>query len=152
MVPTLHYIINLDNCLSFENTTGGSRTGVGWAILLSKATKLFCLCHFQLIWAAVIEDQRSLWRRRQTASSPEGQSHRGETSCVVCKCGVSSLPMLPFGWLITVLSRAGSVCSMESFPVLSRASSRNMDRDWENGSIASSITSMEYNGEQKCRK
>lgn len=41
---------------------------------------------------------------------------------------------------------------MESFPVLSRASSRNMDRDWENGSIASSITSMEYNGEQKCRK
>ncbi|KAM9338756.1 calmodulin-regulated spectrin-associated protein 1a [Symphorus nematophorus] len=42
--------------------------------------------------------------------------------------------------------RAGSVCSMESFPVLSRASSRNMDRDWENGSIASSITSMEYNG------
>ncbi|XP_070706473.1 calmodulin-regulated spectrin-associated protein 1-B-like isoform X2 [Pempheris klunzingeri] len=42
--------------------------------------------------------------------------------------------------------RAGSVCSMESFPMLSRASSRNMDRDWENGSIASSITSMEYNG------
>ncbi|XP_030004806.1 calmodulin-regulated spectrin-associated protein 1a isoform X12 [Sphaeramia orbicularis] len=42
--------------------------------------------------------------------------------------------------------RAGSVCSMESFPVLSRASSRNMDRDWENGSIASSITSAEYNG------
>uniref|UniRef100_A0A673A2X4 Calmodulin regulated spectrin-associated protein 1a n=1 Tax=Sphaeramia orbicularis TaxID=375764 RepID=A0A673A2X4_9TELE len=43
-------------------------------------------------------------------------------------------------------SQAGSVCSMESFPVLSRASSRNMDRDWENGSIASSITSAEYNG------
>ncbi|XP_058473097.1 calmodulin-regulated spectrin-associated protein 1a isoform X1 [Solea solea] len=42
--------------------------------------------------------------------------------------------------------RAGSVCSMESFPLLSRASSRNMDRDWENGSIASSITSAEYNG------
>ncbi|XP_029136915.2 calmodulin-regulated spectrin-associated protein 1a isoform X1 [Labrus bergylta] len=42
--------------------------------------------------------------------------------------------------------RAGSVCSMESFPMLSRASSRNMERDWENGSIASSITSMEYNG------
>uniref|UniRef100_A0A3B5KS93 CKK domain-containing protein n=2 Tax=Xiphophorus couchianus TaxID=32473 RepID=A0A3B5KS93_9TELE len=30
--------------------------------------------------------------------------------------------------------------------MLSRASSRNMDRDWENGSIASSITSVEYNG------
>ncbi|XP_026209701.1 calmodulin-regulated spectrin-associated protein 1a isoform X2 [Anabas testudineus] len=42
--------------------------------------------------------------------------------------------------------RAGSVCSMESFPVLSRASSRNMERDWENGSIASSVTSAEYNG------
>ncbi|XP_041826495.1 calmodulin-regulated spectrin-associated protein 1-B-like isoform X2 [Melanotaenia boesemani] len=43
-------------------------------------------------------------------------------------------------------NRAGSVCSMESFPMLSRASSRNMERDWENGSIASSITSAEYNG------
>ncbi|GAA6219341.1 calmodulin-regulated spectrin-associated protein 1-B-like [Lates japonicus] len=43
-------------------------------------------------------------------------------------------------------NRAGSVCSMESFPMLSRASSRNMERDWENGSIASSITSTEYNG------
>ncbi|XP_039636304.1 calmodulin-regulated spectrin-associated protein 1-B-like isoform X2 [Perca fluviatilis] len=42
--------------------------------------------------------------------------------------------------------RAGSVCSMETFPMLSRASSRNMERDWENGSIASSITSTEYNG------
>ncbi|XP_076613362.1 calmodulin-regulated spectrin-associated protein 1a isoform X4 [Chaetodon auriga] len=42
--------------------------------------------------------------------------------------------------------RAGSVCSVESFPMLSRASSRNMERDWENGSIASSITSVEYNG------
>ncbi|KAK2819330.1 hypothetical protein Q5P01_024891 [Channa striata] len=42
--------------------------------------------------------------------------------------------------------RAGSVCSMESFPMLSRASSRNMERDWENGSIASSVTSAEYNG------
>ncbi|XP_053195886.1 calmodulin-regulated spectrin-associated protein 1a [Scomber japonicus] len=42
--------------------------------------------------------------------------------------------------------RAGSVCSMESFPMLSRASSRNMERDWESASIASSITSTEYNG------
>ncbi|XP_042251571.1 calmodulin-regulated spectrin-associated protein 1-B-like isoform X2 [Thunnus maccoyii] len=42
--------------------------------------------------------------------------------------------------------RAGSVCSVESFPLLSRASSRNMERDWESGSIASSITSAEYNG------
>ncbi|CAB1435338.1 unnamed protein product [Pleuronectes platessa] len=43
--------------------------------------------------------------------------------------------------------RAASVCSVESFPMLSRASSRNMERDWENGSIASSIMSTEYNGE-----
>ncbi|XP_039856047.1 calmodulin-regulated spectrin-associated protein 1a isoform X5 [Simochromis diagramma] len=42
-------------------------------------------------------------------------------------------------------NRAGSVCSMESSP-LSRASSRNMERDWENVSIASSITSNEYTG------
>ncbi|XP_029954448.1 calmodulin-regulated spectrin-associated protein 1-like [Salarias fasciatus] len=42
--------------------------------------------------------------------------------------------------------RAESVCSMESFPLLSRASGRNMERDWENGSIASSITSIEYDG------
>ncbi|CAJ1070273.1 calmodulin-regulated spectrin-associated protein 1a isoform X4 [Xyrichtys novacula] len=42
--------------------------------------------------------------------------------------------------------RAGSVCSVESFPMLSRASSRNMERDWENGSITSSIPSMEYSG------
>ncbi|XP_057674774.1 calmodulin-regulated spectrin-associated protein 1-B-like isoform X2 [Corythoichthys intestinalis] len=42
--------------------------------------------------------------------------------------------------------RAESVCSMDSFSVMSRASSRNMERDWESGSIASSITSIEYNG------
>lgn len=41
---------------------------------------------------------------------------------------------------------AESVCSMDSFPVLSRTSSRNMERDWENASIASSITSTEYTG------
>ncbi|XP_064798051.1 calmodulin-regulated spectrin-associated protein 1-B-like isoform X2 [Oncorhynchus masou masou] len=40
--------------------------------------------------------------------------------------------------------RCGSV---ESFPLLSMNSSRNMERDWENGSTASSITStVEYNG------
>lgn len=37
---------------------------------------------------------------------------------------------------------------MESFPILSRNASRNMERDWDNGSTASSITSVaEYNGE-----
>ncbi|KAM9821216.1 calmodulin-regulated spectrin-associated protein 1-B-like [Neosynchiropus ocellatus] len=42
--------------------------------------------------------------------------------------------------------RAESVCSMEPFPVLSRASSKNMDRDWESSSFTSSVTSIEYNG------
>uniref|UniRef100_A0A3Q2YK51 Calmodulin regulated spectrin associated protein 1 n=1 Tax=Hippocampus comes TaxID=109280 RepID=A0A3Q2YK51_HIPCM len=42
--------------------------------------------------------------------------------------------------------RAESVCSMDSFPVLSRTSSRNMERDWESGSVASSIMSTDYNG------
>lgn len=38
--------------------------------------------------------------------------------------------------------------SVESFPILSRNASRNMERDWDNGSTASSITSVaEYNGE-----
>ncbi|KAJ8339061.1 hypothetical protein SKAU_G00358470 [Synaphobranchus kaupii] len=37
--------------------------------------------------------------------------------------------------------------SVESFPGLSRNASRNTDRDWDNGSTASSITSVaEYNG------
>ncbi|KAJ8377629.1 hypothetical protein AAFF_G00255380 [Aldrovandia affinis] len=37
--------------------------------------------------------------------------------------------------------------SVESFPVLSRNASRNTERDWDNGSTASSITSVaEYNG------
>ncbi|KAK7896469.1 hypothetical protein WMY93_021794 [Mugilogobius chulae] len=61
-------------------------------------------------------------------------------------------------WINTIISlevesivsvdsqRAESVCSVESFPVLSRASSRNMERDWEIGSIASSVTSTEYTG------
>ncbi|XP_076014805.1 calmodulin-regulated spectrin-associated protein 1a [Genypterus blacodes] len=43
--------------------------------------------------------------------------------------------------------RAASVCSMESFPIFSRGPSRNMERDWENGSISSSINSIaEYHG------
>ncbi|XP_053704528.1 calmodulin-regulated spectrin-associated protein 1-B-like isoform X1 [Synchiropus splendidus] len=42
--------------------------------------------------------------------------------------------------------RAESVCSMESFPVLSRASSKTMERDWESSSFTSSVTSIEYNG------
>ncbi|XP_037401923.1 calmodulin-regulated spectrin-associated protein 1a isoform X5 [Pygocentrus nattereri] len=37
--------------------------------------------------------------------------------------------------------------SVESFPMLSRNASRNVERDWDNGSTASSVTSVaEYNG------
>jgi len=72
--------------------------------------------------------------------------------CVcVCVCKIGGHVNYPRGYSIdpvSVLSSAGSVCSVESFPVLSRASSRNLERDWESGSIASSITSTEYNGER----
>uniref|UniRef100_A0A1A8G5R6 Calmodulin regulated spectrin-associated protein 1a n=2 Tax=Nothobranchius korthausae TaxID=1143690 RepID=A0A1A8G5R6_9TELE len=84
--------------------------------------------------------------REDSSSLPKGSttpdmsfSHRGSTLSLVTDAdsvisgGVES-------------NRAASVCSMDSFPVLSRTSSRNMERDWENGSIASSITSTEYNG------
>uniref|UniRef100_A0A3Q2YJR3 Calmodulin regulated spectrin associated protein 1 n=1 Tax=Hippocampus comes TaxID=109280 RepID=A0A3Q2YJR3_HIPCM len=50
------------------------------------------------------------------------------------------------GEMETLSRRAESVCSMDSFPVLSRTSSRNMERDWESGSVASSIMSTDYNG------
>ncbi|CAG12427.1 unnamed protein product, partial [Tetraodon nigroviridis] len=78
--------------------------------------------------------------KRSAANSREADlsgSHRGSTLSLATEAD-------------SVISeesqRAGSVCSMDSFPVLSRASSRNMERDWDNGSIASSITSVEYNG------
>lgn len=84
--------------------------------------------------------QRYFWRGRVTEV-------RLSVFCV--RTEPSHVPMYPCDWPISVCCRAGSVCSMESFPMLSRTSSRNMERDWENGSIASSITSAEYNGEQK---
>ncbi|XP_069025492.1 LOW QUALITY PROTEIN: calmodulin-regulated spectrin-associated protein 1a [Embiotoca jacksoni] len=68
-----------------------------------------------------------------------GGSHRGSTLSLATEAD----SVISGG---TEAHRAGSVCSVESFPLLSRASSRNMERDWENGSIASSITSTEYNG------
>ncbi|XP_032395351.1 calmodulin-regulated spectrin-associated protein 1a isoform X5 [Etheostoma spectabile] len=83
------------------------------------------------------EDSNSL---SKASTTPDlSCSHRGSTLSLVTEAD-------------SVISggaeshRAGSVCSMETFPMLSRASSRNMERDWENGSIASSITSTEYNG------
>uniref|UniRef100_A0A672HSM5 Calmodulin regulated spectrin-associated protein 1a n=1 Tax=Salarias fasciatus TaxID=181472 RepID=A0A672HSM5_SALFA len=67
--------------------------------------------------------------REESGSLSKGSATRKTTACF-------SSGLFP----------AESVCSVESFPLLSRASSRNMERDWENGSIASSITSIEYNG------
>uniref|UniRef100_A0A8C6KVY5 Calmodulin regulated spectrin associated protein 1 n=1 Tax=Nothobranchius furzeri TaxID=105023 RepID=A0A8C6KVY5_NOTFU len=81
--------------------------------------------------------------REDSSSLPKGSttpdmsfSHRGSTLSLVTDADS----------VISGGAEAASVCSMDSFPVLSRTSSRNMERDWENGSIASSITSTEYNG------
>ncbi|KAF7217374.1 calmodulin-regulated spectrin-associated protein 1a isoform X6 [Nothobranchius furzeri] len=84
--------------------------------------------------------------REDSSSLPKGSttpdmsfSHRGSTLSLVTDAD----SVISGG---AESNRAASVCSMDSFPVLSRTSSRNMERDWENGSIASSITSTEYNG------
>ncbi|XP_043085821.1 calmodulin-regulated spectrin-associated protein 1a isoform X2 [Puntigrus tetrazona] len=82
--------------------------------------------------------------------------HRAESSC----SAPVSLCSAPSGSSLSLASAAtegDSVASggasshreesVESFPVLSRNASRNMERDWDNGSTASSITSVaEYNG------
>uniref|UniRef100_A0A3B3WRR4 Calmodulin regulated spectrin-associated protein 1a n=1 Tax=Poecilia mexicana TaxID=48701 RepID=A0A3B3WRR4_9TELE len=78
----------------------------------------------------------SLPKGSTTPSSLAGQTQTGENLRLTIHCSDSE----PFA------SLAASVCSVDSFPMLSRASSRNMDRDWENVSIASSVTSVEYNG------
>ncbi|XP_059397667.1 calmodulin-regulated spectrin-associated protein 1a isoform X2 [Carassius carassius] len=82
--------------------------------------------------------------------------HRAESSC----SAPVSLCSAPSGSSLSLASAAtegDSVASggasshrgesVESFPILSRNASRNMERDWDNGSTASSITSVaEYNG------
>uniref|UniRef100_A0A8C1HAZ0 Calmodulin regulated spectrin-associated protein 1a n=1 Tax=Cyprinus carpio carpio TaxID=630221 RepID=A0A8C1HAZ0_CYPCA len=82
--------------------------------------------------------------------------HRAESSCSASV----SLCSAPSGSSLSLASAAtegDSVASggasshrgesVESFPILSRNASRNMERDWDNGSTASSITSVaEYNG------
>lgn len=80
------------------------------------------------------EGPRSLFKG--TTTPDVGNSRRGSTLSLATE--VESL--------FSVESHcAESECSMD-FSVLSRASSRNTERDWENGSIASSITSTEYTG------
>ncbi|TRY95021.1 hypothetical protein DNTS_004669 [Danionella cerebrum] len=79
--------------------------------------------------------------------------HRTESSCSapVSLCSAPSGSSLS---LASVATEGDSVASggasshrggsVESFPILSRNASRNMERDWDNGSTASSVT--EYNG------
>nr|XP_055036521.1 calmodulin-regulated spectrin-associated protein 1-B-like isoform X2 [Misgurnus anguillicaudatus] len=82
--------------------------------------------------------------------------HRAESSCSapVSLCSAPSGSSLSLASAATegnsVVSGGASSNrgeSVESFPMLSRNASRNMERDWDNGSTASSITSVaEYNG------
>ncbi|XP_051962428.1 LOW QUALITY PROTEIN: calmodulin-regulated spectrin-associated protein 1-B-like [Xyrauchen texanus] len=82
--------------------------------------------------------------------------HRAESSCStpVSLCSAPSGSSLS---LASAATEGDSVASggasshrgesVESFPILSRNASRNMERDWDNASTASSITSVaEYNG------
>ncbi|XP_037121343.1 calmodulin-regulated spectrin-associated protein 1-B-like isoform X1 [Syngnathus acus] len=108
---------------------------------------------------ALLEEQGQVKPRPRFKSSRNRPKslHRGELSS---PCKGSTTPDLSFrGSTLSLATegdsvisgemesqRAESVCSMDSFAVLSRASSRNMERDWESGSVASSITSFEYNG------
>lgn len=86
----------------------------------------------------------------------EGPVHTGDFSSSQIILNVSKRCELPSEVTsqYVVLDHVNSrrVCcrgeSVESFPMLSRNASRNMERDWDNGSTASSITSVaEYNGE-----
>ncbi|XP_047228980.1 calmodulin-regulated spectrin-associated protein 1a isoform X3 [Girardinichthys multiradiatus] len=109
---------------------------------------------------AIMEEQGLVKPRTTKARRNRPKSmHRGDSSSL---SKGSTTPDLSFSHRGSTLSlatdadsvisggaeskRAASVCSVDSFPMLSRASSRNMERDWENGSIASSITSIEYSG------
>ncbi|XP_055087868.1 calmodulin-regulated spectrin-associated protein 1-B-like [Periophthalmus magnuspinnatus] len=98
---------------------------------------------------------KSLPRTRSRKSRPKSL-HRGSSSVSkgATTCDLSSSHLGSTHSLVTEVESiisvesqcAESVCSVESFPVLSRTSSRNMERDWEIGSITSSITSAEYTG------
>ncbi|KAK3555945.1 hypothetical protein QTP86_029745 [Hemibagrus guttatus] len=83
--------------------------------------------------------------------------HRGQsgTTTSVSLCAAPSGSSLSLASAVTEAdsvtsgggSQRGGGESVESFPMLSRNASRNMERDWDNGSTASSITSTaEYSG------
>lgn len=97
----------------------------------------------------------SLPRRKSRKSRPKSL-HREGPSSLFKGTTTPDLGNSRRGSTLSLATEVESVFSVEShcaesvssmdFSVLSRASSRNMDRDWENGSIASSITSTEYTG------
>lgn len=102
-------------------------------------------------------EEQGVAKPRPRSRRPRPKSlHRAESSC----SAPVSLCSAPSGSSLSLASAAtegDSVASggasshrgesVESFPLLSRNASRNMERDWDNGSTASSITSVaEYNG------
>ncbi|XP_056587472.1 calmodulin-regulated spectrin-associated protein 1a isoform X3 [Triplophysa dalaica] len=102
-------------------------------------------------------EEQGVAKPRPRSRRPRPKSlHRAESSC----SAPVSLCSAPSGSSLSLASAAtegDSVASggasshrgesVESFPMLSRNASRNMERDWDNGSTASSITSVaEYNG------
>ncbi|XP_058613634.1 calmodulin-regulated spectrin-associated protein 1a isoform X2 [Onychostoma macrolepis] len=104
----------------------------------------------------LLEEQGVTKPRPRNRRARPKSLHRAESSC----SAPVSLCSAPSGSSLSLASAAtegDSVASggasshrgesVESFPVLSRNASRNMERDWDNGSTASSITSVaEYNG------
>ncbi|XP_034047794.1 calmodulin-regulated spectrin-associated protein 1a isoform X2 [Thalassophryne amazonica] len=74
-----------------------------------------------------------------TTTPEPSDSHRGSTLSLATEAD----SVMSAG---AETQRAGSLCSVELLPILSRGSCRNMEKDCENGSIASSIMSAEYTG------
>ncbi|XP_050948441.1 calmodulin-regulated spectrin-associated protein 1a isoform X1 [Labeo rohita] len=102
-------------------------------------------------------EEQGVTKPRPRNRRPRPKSlHRAESSCSapVSLCSARSGSSLS---LASAATEGDSVASggasshrgesVESFPILSRNASRNMERDWDNGSTASSITSVaEYSG------
>ncbi|XP_053335165.1 calmodulin-regulated spectrin-associated protein 1a isoform X1 [Clarias gariepinus] len=103
-------------------------------------------------------EEQGMAKPRPHRRRPRPKSlHRGQsgTSTPVSLCAAPSGSSLSLASAVTEAdsvtsgggSQRGGAESVESFPMLSRNASRNMERDWENGSTASSITSAaEYSG------
>uniref|UniRef100_A0AAQ5X5L0 Calmodulin regulated spectrin-associated protein 1a n=1 Tax=Amphiprion ocellaris TaxID=80972 RepID=A0AAQ5X5L0_AMPOC len=97
---------------------------------------------------ALMEEQGLVKPRPRTKSRRNRPKslHREESNSLSKGSTTPDLSCSHRGSTLSLATEVDSVISGGSFPLLSRASSRNMERDWENGSIASSITSTEYNG------